>query len=387
MRRLAPALILPLVAACATSRVTVATEPVPVPPSDATYTATTFDTTWYITNRARRNGELGRALADSLEFGLVVTSYRERVGPGSDGRFLEDIDTAPGDSARFSAEEFIRLLRARDSASSASGSGAIMYVHGYAVSFGRGVRQGAEIAHRGTHGGPMIAFSWPSHTGMVTWPSVSRAYRDDSVSAAASRGAFREALAIVRQAVRPGSLSLLGHSLGGALIAEALTAPSTMRDSLMASPVGALVLFAPDISIQRFKDSLATALRPVAARRVVYASDDDFMMDSSRMFNGSPRVGEATPARLLTPLGFEVVDVARGRRANGALRKMFEPGHAMRFASSALYDFFSVVRGVPEDCRGAAGLAQRSEDGSWWLSDAKIPVTPPSPTSTDCGSK
>jgi pimeloyl-ACP methyl ester carboxylesterase len=386
MRKLAPVLILPLVAACVSSGAPVTTNPVPVLRPEASYTATTFDTTWYVTNRSRINGELGRGFADSLEFGLVVTRYRERVGPESDGRFLEEISGDHVDSARFSADEFVSRLRARSSASGAGGGGTIVYVHGYAVSFGRAIRQGAEIGHRGTHGGPMVVFAWPAHTGLMTWPSasalVTRAYRDDSASASSSHGAFRDGIAVLLRAVRPGSVSIVGHSLGARLVAEAFAAPSVLHDTLKSSPLGALVLYAPDINLARFKDSLAAALKPVAARRVVYASDDDFMMDMSRIVNRSARAGEATQARVLTSLGFEVVDVSRGRRANGTLRKMFEPGHAMRLASAALYDFFGMIRGVSEECRGAAGLAQRSEDGSWALSDAPIPTERP-----DCTSK
>jgi hypothetical protein len=380
MSRLRPLLLLPLLAACAAGPTGVAPAPTPESPATAAYTATTFDTTWYVTNRARDGTELTRKLSDSLEFGFVVTRFRERVGPGTDGAFVEGLDADAIETARLDRSEFVRRLRARDSATAAPG-GTIMYVHGYAVSFDLGITQAADIGHRGGHRGPMVAFIWPAHATIVTWPAPSailtRAYRDDSLMAIASFGAFREATTLVRNAVRPGSLTIVGHSMGSRLVSGALTARSALRDSLIARPLPALVLFAPDIALAHFRDSLAAPLGPVASRRIVYASDEDRLMGLSRLINGDARAGQASAARALIPFGIELVDVTNGRKVNSLVRKFFEPGHGMRFASTALFDFFGVVRGVSAECRAASRLAERDETGAWRLSDGPIPADSP----------
>jgi esterase/lipase superfamily enzyme len=376
-----PLFLIPLLAACAAGPTVVAPAPTPEPPARAAYTATTFDTTWYVTNRARDGTELTRKLSDSLEFGIVVTRFRERVGPGTDGAFVEGLDADAIETVQLDRGEFVRRLRARDSATAVPG-GTIMYVHGYAVSFGLAITQTSDIGHRGGHRGPMVAFIWPAHSTIMTWPAPSailtRAYRDDSLTAIASYGAFRDATTIVRNAVRPGSLTIVGHSMGSRLVAEALTEKSSLRDSLALRPLPALVLFAPDIALARFRDSLAAPLGPVAARRIVYASDEDRLMGLSRLINGDARAGQASAARALVPLGIELVDVTNGRRVNSFVRKFFEPGHGMRFASTALFDFFGVVRGVSAECRAASGLAERDEAGAWRLSDGPIPAEPAS---------
>ncbi|MDQ8164894.1 MAG: alpha/beta hydrolase [Gemmatimonadota bacterium] len=361
------------------------------PPSDsarATFMATSYDTTWYISNRRREAGELSRDPTDSLEYGLIVTRYRERAGPGSDGRILEDADRESVDSARFSRAEFLTRLRMRLADSPDPKSGAIIYVHGYAVSFALGIAQGADIGHRISHTGATVVFAWPAHASVVAWPSaaavVSRAYRDDSATAAESGDTFLSAVSAVREAAGSQPTTVIGHSLGGQLVTEALTRPGARRDSLVRRPLSALVLFAADVNLARLRDSLASTLAAVAARRIVYASDDDLMMDMSRFINKSERAGEATPALQLTARGFEVVDVTRGRRVNGALRKIFEPGHGMRFAATALFDFAAVVRGVPAGCRVALGLATRMEDGSWRLLNGPIPRDPPRAESREC---
>jgi esterase/lipase superfamily enzyme len=354
----------------------------------ATFTATTYDTTWYITNRRREGGELSRYPTDSLEYGIIVTRYRERTGPGSDGRILEDADSEQMDSARFSRDDFVTRLRMRLADSPEPKSGAIIYVHGYAVSFALGIAQGADIGHRISHTGAMLVFGWPAHASVVAWPSaaavVSRAYRDDSATAAASHDAFLSAINTAREAAGSQPTTIIGHSLGGQLVTEALTHPGAWRDSLVKQPLTSLVLFAADVHLARLRDSLASTIAAVATRRVVYASDDDLMMDMSRFINKSERAGEIVPALSLASRGFEVVDVTRGRRVNGALRKIFEPGHGMRFAATALFDFAAVVRGIPASCRVSLGLSTKLDDGSWRLLNGPIPRDPPKPESREC---
>ncbi len=341
----------------------------------------TFDTTYYVTSRARRSGRTGNEPADSLEFGMFVTRFRERAGFGSDGRLLEGVDKEVVDSSQFSRAEFRARMHIADSIAAVRGEGAVLYVHGYATSFRRSMAQGAEIAHRGAFGGPFIVFSWPAHASLATWPSwsavVTRAYREDSVSAAANQGMFLETVLELGGAVRPSALTIVGHSMGASLVAEAVARPSATRTRLQSEPLNALVLFAPDISADRFRDSLATALEPVARRRVVYVAGNDRMLGLSRLVNHNERLGDVDAARRVAGEGVEIVDVTRGRRVNGAIRKLFEPRHAMRLAATALHDFYGLVRGRPVECRIAGGQATREGPGLWALTDAPLPVTTP----------
>ena len=373
MRRLPGFLVFPLVVACATGRGVVPA--VNGQPSTVSGQPASDDTTWYVTNRARQGVGFSRTAADSLEFGFVVSRHREHnlLQP----HFLEAVNSEPIDTVRLSRQEFSVRLRARDSVAASTGDGTIMYVHGYAVSFGHAIKQASDIQHRGSHHGLMVAFSWPANASLMNSAIVSRAYWEDRATATKSHGAFREAVDVIRRAVRPGAFTIVGHSLGSELMSEGLAAPSSLRDTLIVSPLGAIVLFAADLGISRFRDSLAAPLKAVASRRIVYSSDDDMLMGLSRRMHREQRVGQATAARTLTSLGVEVVDVTLGMRARHGLRRIYEPGHAMRNASAALYDFFGVVRGVTADCRAAAGMATRDEDGSWRLSDAPLPAGVP----------
>jgi esterase/lipase superfamily enzyme len=347
---------------------------------------TTNDTTYYITNRERKAGRLGRIADDSLEFGMIVTQFIEPAGLTTTGRLLSRLKTTQTDSVRLSRTEFLNALIAANERGSAINDGTVLYVHGYATSFRRGVAQGAEIAHRGSFRGPMIVFAWPAHTALATWPSayaiISRAYRQDSALAVRSHDAFRVALDAVLDVTPARALTVVGHSLGAQLVAEALREPSSVRDSLVASPLNALVFFAPDISAERFRDSLVASMASIAARRIVYASTADRMLTISRLVNHSARAGQAGGERVLAESNVEIVDVANGRRAEGLLRSIVDPKHAMRYASSALYDFFAAVRGVTVVCRTRGVMVERTGANSWKLTRAAIPVVAP-PCGTD----
>jgi esterase/lipase superfamily enzyme len=349
----------------------------PQPPGEET----TRETTFYVTNRARRAAHLRRAEADSLEFGIVITRFGERPAATVAEQILGSVSQRFVDSVRVTREEFVARIRDADQRAAARGEGGVLYIHGYGTSFDRGIRQGAEIAHRGRFGGPFVVFSWPAHAALADWPApralLSRAYRDDSITAAHSGDAFRAGLDVLLGATRPRTLTVVGHSLGAQLVAEALLAPSPLREKLAQSPLRALVFFAPDISAERFRDSLAVPLASLAGRRVVYASASDRMLAISRLVNHSYRVGQVNGARELAGADVEIVDITRGRRSfGGGLLRMVDPHHAMRHAGAALYDFFyGVVRGLPAGCRDADGITERDGPNTWRLTAAPIPAS------------
>jgi esterase/lipase superfamily enzyme len=354
---------------------------VPRTPKHDTVVVVSAETTYFVTNRGTRDvRDVRRAIAtgDSLEYGFVVTRYRERAGPGTASRWVGGFEAKQADSVQLSRGDFLARIAAADTVAATRGEGPVLYVHGFATSFGRAIAQGSEIAHRGTFAGPFIVFAWPAHGAFASWPRpsalVSRAYRDDSTSAAASAGAFRRALGDLLSAIPARRLTVVAHSLGAQLASEALVAPSPVRDLLQRAPLHALALFAPDIPAARFRDSLDATLAPLATRRVVYASKSDRLLTVSRLVNHSARVGQAGGERLLAASDVEMVDVTNGRRVASMLHRLIEPHHAMRYASSALRDFFGVVRGTPGACRTADAVAERLGERSWRLTSAPVPV-------------
>ena len=161
-------------------------------------TTTVKDTTWFVTNRAPIGTAFGGARRDTLEYGYVVTQYAEHATTAPADRWGHALKRTAGAPVRVSREEFRARIGEAARTAGARGEGPVVYVHGFATSFGRAVAQGADIAHRGRFGGPFIVFSWPAHVAIATMPRpsalVTRAYRDDSAMAAVSGDAFRRVL-------------------------------------------------------------------------------------------------------------------------------------------------------------------------------------------------
>ena len=369
-----PMLLALAVAANVASTALPASAALPVRPDTLTITVT--DTTWFVTNRARAAGKFVGVRSDSLEYGYVVVRYRERSDRVASDPWVEGFQRTASEPVHLLREEFLSRIAAANARVTVRGEGPVIYTHGFATSFGRAIAQGSDIAHRGRYTAPFIVFAWPAHTAFASLPRfsalISKAYRDDSTSATASIGAFRGALADLLSVIPAQRLTVLAHSLGAQLASEALAVASPVRDTLQRAPLQALVLFAPDISAARFRDVLAPALAPLASRRVIYASEADRLLTVSRLINHSPRAGQARGERILAMSDVEIVDVTEGRRSQGVLRNLFEMRHAMRYASTALRDFFGVVHGTPGECRAFDGLAERLTERSWRLT-AKAP--------------
>lgn len=354
--------------------------------------AVPVDTIWYVSVRARDDeGRDTRRLADSLEYGLAIS----RVGSGealsadalpadalSADALSRDIDLTLVDSVRMTEAEFTRALRVRarstgDTTGAQTDSLVVLMVHG----FGTGLHEAwdyATQAHlRARSRAPWVVFCWPSNGSGVAWPRAGqilvRAYREDSIAAANSRPAFARALGTLIDAAGSQQLLVAAHSLGAQLVGETLAGDSTLRRALGAAPLRALAYFAPDVATTRFNDFVLPATAPLARRVVIYASSNDKLLALSRAVNRSERAGLLRGAVVL-PDGLELVDVTRGLSAETRIQRLFGSHHALRRATSALFDLFAIVaNGYRAACRAALGTARVNATGIWELTAVSPP--------------
>ena len=112
---------------------------------------TTADTTFYITNRARKRGVLQREFADSLEFGVIVSKVITGTSRAPLDQLVGRVTIRAADSTLLSRAEFASRLHAADSVAGET----VMYVHGYATSFARGMTQVTERQEIRVTGGAM----------------------------------------------------------------------------------------------------------------------------------------------------------------------------------------------------------------------------------------
>ncbi|HRN52172.1 MAG TPA: alpha/beta hydrolase [Gemmatimonadaceae bacterium] len=336
------------------------------------------DTLFYISARAREDGRDVAKLADSLEYGMVLTRRPILDDPLTDGARIQLLDTLV-----LSREGFLMALGGCTVDAADTRRFAVMYTHGYGTSL-RDLWEHAALARvraRGTQ--PWIVFAWPSIGSGVAWPRagdvLTAAYRQDSVSAAASQGAFATALATTHAATGGARLMLIAHSLGGQLVGETMREHGGLRDLLQQDPLRAVAFVSPDVAMSRFVDSVAPAVRPLAQRTLLYASADDRVLFFSEVFNDTERAGRIAGTRpeMLAIPGVESVDMTDGQYANSWLVHAFGTRHALRRKSAALFDLVHIVGAQrAADCRAQLGTGERLASGAWRLTSA--PVPPPS---------
>jgi esterase/lipase superfamily enzyme len=353
--------LIPLLSACGRGA---ATTPVPV----------VTDTVWYISARARDGrGRDTHRFADSLEYGLAITQVEPRGDP-----LMDRLDLRFVDSTRMTASEFAAALRSRAQSTSGGDSLIVVGVHGFGTSLREALAYAAEARVRARSTAPWVAFCWPSKGSGAAWPRAgqffSRAYRDDSTSADASRPAFAKSMQLLLDAVGGRNLLVVAHSMGSQLVGMTLSTDSTLRVALATPPhrLRGVAFVAPDIPTNYFGAFVFPRISELTRRLVVYASLDDRMLMLSRSVNDNERLGllRETTAALQ---GVETVDATEGAAAESATQRMVGTHHAVRRESATLFDLHIVARGYTPECRATVKTAMLDTRGLWKLTADPLP--------------
>ena len=328
---------------------------------------TVMDTVFVVSNRRRVARGFMREVTDSLWYGMYVT--RNVVGGSRAPRALASMHVMRVDSASLDADEWRRRLAGAVRDTSAR-EAALVYVHGYSSSPGTAVAQGVQVRARGGHAGPLVVFLWPTHELYVV-PTPVRVYRNDARAAARSGPALARVLLAI-DSLAPGAV-LLAHSMGSRVALDAVITDSSAHALFTARPLRAVGIFSPDASASVFRETFAPQLPGIARRVALYGASRDYVLGASAIFNRERRA--AGIARRGDPLpGIELVDDSRGARAEPLLLALAGPAHAVRWASAALADFFTiVVSGTDPSCRVTIGTADDGGDGRWRLRRGALP--------------
>jgi esterase/lipase superfamily enzyme len=177
-----------------------------------------------------------------------------------------------------------------------------IFVHGYNVSFAKGLFSTAQIQRDYRVRGVTMHYSWPS-------ASEAALYLYDRDSAEFARDGLVRTLNIA-EAANPESIILLAHSMGTFVTMEAMRTLALKGDNGPALRMEALVLAAPDIDFEVFQSQLA-ALKTRPKSVIVLVSEKDRALQiSSRLRGGAARVGSGFNKDELISDGLVVLDVA-----------------------------------------------------------------------------
>lgn len=227
-------------------------------------------------------------------------------------------DAAPG----FIQEEFLSVDQVNETGETvvldalqetAGNETAVIYVHGFNISFEKGCRRALLLRDNAGLGGRLLWFSWPSD-GVLT------NYMRDESDLYWSVPDIADAILEMERRLGDGKVDVVGHSLGARGVVLALYEVANRRPDIQ---LGEVVLLAPDMDFQIF-ERILPRIRPVAANITIYVTQGDRPLALSEQLHGYPRLGEAgnNVARLE---GVEVIDLSDlpGRDPTGHLYHIY----------------------------------------------------------------
>ncbi len=192
--------------------------------------------------------------------------------------------------------EFLSELRERIEASAARR--ALVFVHGYNVTFEDAARRTGQMAYDLQFDGAPILYSWPSKGSL-------QGYMADEASAAYTVPHLEEFLRLVARESGAEIVHLIAHSMGNRAMAAALAEISREPDGPRFQQIA---LVAPDIDADVFKRDIAPRIVTTGDRVTLYASATDEALDASKRIHAAPRAGDASEGAVVVP-GIDTIDV------------------------------------------------------------------------------
>jgi esterase/lipase superfamily enzyme len=207
----------------------------------------------------------------------IVLHKTERL---ADARFYELLRQRVGQSAR--RELFV-------------------FVHGFNVSFEDAARRTAQIHYDLKFDGAPVFFSWPAHDKFIfTYPADEKNV-DWSVSH------LKQFLLEIVKESQARSINLIAHSMGNRALTAALREIELeMHDQTRL--FNQVILAAPDIDADEFRNNIAPAMQRTAQRLTLYASARDDALLASQLVHRGPRAGDAGEG-LVVVTGIDTIDV------------------------------------------------------------------------------
>lgn len=180
-------------------------------------------------------------------------------------------------------------------------SSALLFVPGYKVTFDHAARRTAQIAYDLRFPGAAVMYSWPS-AGEVS------AYAADEATVEWSQDNLQKFLVDFLDSAKAERVYLIAHSMGNRALTRAVAGAMSARPDLKGR-IAEIILTAPDIDAQVFKEQIAPALVNAGRPITLYASSKDEALGASRKFHQYPRAGESG-ASLTLISGIDTIDAS-----------------------------------------------------------------------------
>lgn len=189
----------------------------------------------------------------------------------------------------------------KQAVAAAGSRSALLFIHGYRTTFEDAARRTGQLAYDlGFHGAPVF-YSWPSQ-GKLS------GYIVDEANVEWTQANLAAFLADFLQQTEAEHVYLLAHSMGNRALARAVGSVVAARPDL-AGRIREVILAAPDIDADVFRQQLLPAMVAVPNPLTLYASSEDSALRTSKAIHGYARAGESG-AGLVVAKGVETIDAS-----------------------------------------------------------------------------
>jgi esterase/lipase superfamily enzyme len=243
---------------------------------------------------------------------------------------------------------FLANLKQLISADSGNRS-ALVFVHGYNVSFEDAARRTAQMTYDLDFRGFPIFFSWPSKAKRSAYPV-------DENTIAWSQEDLRSLLDSLASETEVENIYLIAHSMGSRAVVGAFKELISEKPQLRPR-FKEIVLTAPDIDADTLTRDMPKLVGAGEARTAItlYASSNDKALRASKLFHGERRAGDTDGGVVVFP-GLETIDATAVE--TGLV------GHSYFGESkSVLADIFSLIRDRERACNRFGLRPVRSDVG------------------------
>lgn len=226
-----------------------------------------------------------------------------------------------------------------------------VFIHGYYTAFDEAARRTAQLAYALGFPGVAILYSWPSQAALT-------GYLTDETNIEWTIPHFREFLKQVTTKAGAERVHVIAHSMGNRAVVAGLRQLAAEPQRPAAPLVHELVLMAPDVDADIFRDAM-TEIRSVVSRVTLYSSSQDKALLISKTVHGYQRAGDTKPAIVMVP-GVDTIDASAADTS--------VTGHSYYADSrSVLFDLYTLLRhGDPPEIR--FGLLPKEQGGQrYWM--------------------
>ncbi len=177
---------------------------------------------------------------------------------------------------------------------------ALLFVHGYNVTFEDAARRTAQMSYDLGFDGAPVFYSWPSQGSAAK-------YTVDEESVNWTQGNIEEFLGDFSRKSDAESIYLIAHSMGTRALTRAYISVVAANPALK-SRFREVILAAPDIDAGVFKRDIAPAMAKVGNPITLYASSEDIPLKASKAVHGGYARAGDSGASLVVVGGVESID-------------------------------------------------------------------------------